>query len=254
MKSFLHELRQRNRLLYVIGWTCLIGALVCGVLTQVTETRVLGINAFIKPMNFFLSICIFTWTMGWYLFYLDMPRRTKAYSIMLVIVFAYEMLVIVWQAANGRLSHFNIDTPLYGILFSFMGLAIMLLWVWTLVIMIFFFRKKQFTIPSAYLWGIRLGLFVFLVFTLEGGAMSSRLSHTVSAADGSAGLPVVNWSTQYGDLRVAHFFGMHALQIIPLFGFFIAKKPRSVQIFSGVYLLVVLALFVQAMKGVPLFF
>ena len=254
MKRIFNELQQRNRILFLMGWICLAGAVACGILTQFSDTIVLGISAFIKPMKFFLSICIFSWSMGWYLYYLDMPRRTKSYSIMLVLVFAYEMFVILWQAANGRLSHFNIDTPLYATLFTMMGLAIMVLWFWSVVILIFFFRKKQFTIPTPYVWGIRLGLLVFLIFTLEGGVMSSRLSHTVGAADGSAGLPIVNWSRQYGDLRVAHFFGMHALQIIPLFSYFVAKRTRSVQIFSGIYFLLVMALFLEAINGFPLFF
>jgi hypothetical protein len=105
-----------------------------------------------------------------------------------------------------------------------------------------------------YIWGIRLGLIIFLIFSMEGGLMSSRLTHTVGAPDGSAGLPVVNWSKEYGDLRVAHFFGMHALQILPLFGFFVAKRPAGVFLFGTVYFIFVTALLLQAMSRIPLFF
>ena len=223
-------------------------------MTQISDTIVLGISAYIKPMKFFLSICIFSWTMGWYLDYLQMPRRARAYSVMLVIVLIYELLVIVWQAANGRLSHFNNDKPLYALLFALMGLAILVLWFWTIIITIFFFTKKQFTLPMAYIWAIRFGLILFVIFTMEGGLMTSRLSHTVGAPDGSAGLPLVNWSRQYGDLRVAHFFGMHALQIIPLFAYFVAKKTLTVVLFTVVYFIFAAGLFLQAVNSIPLFF
>jgi len=254
MKAFFVELHRRNSLLSIFGWLCLAAGIFCAILTQLTETMVLGINAYIKPMKFFLSICIFSWTMAWYLHYLQMPRRVKAYSVMLIAVFIYEMVVIVWQAANGRLSHFNIDSPLYGILFGFMGIAILVLWIWTFVIAFFFFRKKNFDQSMTYIWGIRLGLLLFLIFSIEGGMMSSRLAHTVGAVDGGAGLPVVNWSTEYGDLRVAHFVGMHALQIVPMFAYFIAKRPATVFLFGGAYFIFAMALFLQAMNRIPLFF
>ncbi len=223
-------------------------------MTQFSDTMVLGISAFIKPTKFFVSICIFLWTMAWYLDYLQMPGKRKSYSVMLVIVFAYEMFVIVWQAANGRLSHFNIDTSFYAILFSMMGVAIVLLTIWTAIITFLFFRKRNFNIPSYYLWGIRLGLLLFLFFSSEGVAMTSRLAHTVGAPDGGPGLPVVNWSKQYGDLRVAHFVGMHALQVIPLFAYFVAKKTLTVVLFTAVYFIFAAGLYLQAMNSIPLFF
>ena len=84
--------------------------------------------------------------------------------------------------------------------------------------------------------------------------MVGLLKHTVGGPDGGPGLPVVNWSTQYGDLRIAHFIGIHSLQVLPLFGNYFAKTKKQTIIFSVVYFLLASALFLQAMKGIPLFF
>ncbi|HYH55816.1 MAG TPA: hypothetical protein VD772_04345, partial [Anseongella sp.] len=161
-------------------------------------------------------------------------------------------VIITWQAANGRLSHFNTSTPFYQSLFIFMGLAIATLTAWTGVIGYHFFKQKQFDVPLPYIWGIRLGIILFVIFAFEGGVMASNLAHTVGAPDGGAGLPVVNWSRQYGDLRVAHFIGIHSLQILPLFGYFIAKSNRSVQLFAAGYFILTVFLFVQALLKMPL--
>jgi hypothetical protein len=250
--NWLIELKKRNPILYWFGWLTLLGGLICASMTQISSTQVLGISAWIKPMKFFFSIWIFCWTMGWILFELHQPKPVYRYTIMVVIVMVIELLIITWQAANGRLSHFNVSTRFYGILFNIMGVAIVTLTIWTLFIGLRFFKLSPTTIGSGYLWGIRLSIIFFVIFSLEGGMMAARLSHTVGAADGSAGLPVMNWSKQYGDLRVAHFFGIHSLQLLPLFGYYIIRSSRGMIILSGIYFIILTFLLVQALRGLPL--
>jgi hypothetical protein len=72
---------------------------------------------------------------------------------------------------------------------------------------------------AGYLWGIRLGTAIFILGSIEGALMIINGAHTIGAPDGGPGLPFVNWSTSSGDLRVVHFFGIHALQVLPLLGF-----------------------------------
>jgi hypothetical protein len=251
--NFLTELRKRNSILYWFGLLNLLAALICLVIIPVSDTIVLGINAWIKPMKFYFSIWIFCWTMGWYLHHLERQKGVRAYSWMLVIVFIIEMVIITWQAANGRLSHFNTTSSFYSALFSLMGIAITVLAIWTAVIGYRFFRQKKFNAPMAYIWGIRLGIVLFVIFSFEGGLMASKLSHTVGGKDGGPGLPIVNWSKIHGDLRIAHFFGMHALQLLPLLGFYVFKKQQQIIGFAILYFAAVMTVFVMAMKGIPLF-
>jgi hypothetical protein len=108
-------------------------------------------------------------------------------------------------------------------------------------------------------WGIRLGLLVLLVGSIEGARMVLWGGHTVGAEDGGPGLAFVNWSTRYGDLRIAHFFALHALQIFPLAGLALtavkvreSAKLGALVAFVAVYSGAVWWLFAQAMRGVPL--
>jgi hypothetical protein len=252
--KFLQELRNRNAILYYFGWIYFLGGILCIIMTQVTDTIVLGINAWIKPMKFFFSIWIFCWTITWFLHYLRYKRQVQIYTWVVVIVMIIEQVIITWQAANGRLSHFNTTTAFYNSLFTVMGIAIATLTVWTGVIGYYFFKQKQFDVPMPYIWGIRLGIILFVIFSFEGGIMAARLAHTVGAGDGGPGLPVVNWSTQYGDLRVAHFIGIHSLQILPLFGYYMAKNNRHTQFFAAGYFMLTMFLFIQAFRQTPLLF
>lgn len=252
MICFFSELKRRNTLLFWFGWLNLLAAAICVIMFFKDDTIVLGINAWIKPLKFYISIAIFSWTMGWYLEYLQQPLKRLSYSLMVIVVMSFEMVVITWQASQGRLSHFNIETPLYGTLFTMMGVAITILVVWTAYITYVFFKKKTFQVPLHYIWAIRISLIIFIIYSFEGGLMAQQLSHSVGGADGSEGLPFVNWSRKHGDLRIAHFFGIHALQIIPLVAYYFLKNVRQVMILSVGYFVLVTLLFMQALYKMPL--
>ena len=252
MPKFLAKVRAVNSLLYWFGWIMWTGAFISVVLIIITNSTILGINAWIKPMKFFISVAIMTWTMGYLMQWLDRKKPVRIYSWVLVITMGIELLIISMQSARGQQSHFNVSSALNGMLFGVMGAAIVIFTVWTAFVCFLFFQQKNFNIPDTLVWGIRLGLLFFVFFASEGGVMVEHLAHTVGAPDGGPGLPFVNWSKQHGDLRISHFFGMHALQIIPLYAYYFAKSVRSVIIFSVLYLMAILFLLVLALKGLPL--
>ncbi|MEP6712544.1 MAG: hypothetical protein ABJA37_09020 [Ferruginibacter sp.] len=253
MTQFFTELKYRNKVLYWFGMICLLSTGACVVMLFVSDGRVLGINAWFKPMKFFLSSAIFSITMGWLLFYLQEEKKVKLYNWVVVTVLAFELIYISLQAAKGELSHFNITSPIKGIMFSLMGIAISIMTFWTGYFAFLFCKKNFPELPIAYVWGIRMGLILFVVFAFTGFIMAAKLSHTVGGSmDVSRGLPVLNWSRQYGDLRVGHFFGMHALQLLPLAGFYISKTKSSILFIGIIYAVLVTATLVQALNGKPL--
>lgn len=252
MSNFLRRLNQVNPLLFRFGWVMWVGAFVSLVLTSLVKTEVLGINAWIKPLKFFISVAIMTWTLGYITQWLNNRKAVHIYSISLVITLSLELLLISFQAARGERSHFNQGTAFNSVVYLIMGLAILVFTLWTAYICFLYFRQKEFAIPPALVWGIRMGLLLFVVFASEAVFMLKILAHTVGGMDGGGGLPLVNWSVDHGDLRVSHFFGMHALQVLPLYAYYMAKSKREMIIVSVIYLLAAVSLLIMALKGIPL--
>lgn len=252
MGTFLDTLKEKNEALFFFGACMLAGALVMVFLIFLSSRQVMGINAYVKPMKFFLSTWLLVWSMGWYLQFLDNTSAVRWFSWVTILGLGYEMLIICLQAFRGKQSHFNIQTPVDHALFTSMGLIITIFTLWLGYVGILFFRQSQFTIPDTWVWGIRLGIMMAVIFAFEGGLMGSRLQHGVGGPDGGKGIPFLNWSTTHGDLRVAHFLGLHALQIIPLFAVFIARNITQVVAFATAFLLLALWVLWQALSGKPL--
>lgn len=123
MKYFLGTLRLRNEPLFYFGLSCLLAALVGGLLIRLTSTQVTGVNAWYQPFKFFVSLGVFAWTMGWYLAYLGPRPGLSWYAWLVVILLGLEVAYIAGQAGRGQRFHFEVGTPLYAALYGGMALA-----------------------------------------------------------------------------------------------------------------------------------
>ncbi len=259
--EFITELRARNPLLFDVGVAHIILLVIMMAVAPFDGRQVMGINPWIKPMKFAASIAIYLLTMGWLLY--ELPQREKLkrrVSWAIVVTLVIEIVLITMQAARGVTSHFNDTTVFDNAVFSVMGASITFNILVAAYVAMKFWRTEA-EIPAPYLWGIRIGLTIFVLASLEGFAMVNHSAHSVGLPDGGPGLPIVNWSTKGGDLRVAHFFGMHALQVLPLAGYLLSMRRTEsltrnavwlVQAGGVVYALIALLLFLWAMAGRPL--
>ena len=246
--EFLSELKFRSPELFWFGLVCLLLAFGLMLVSRFDTIQFLGISAYIKPIKFSLSTTLYAWTMAWFCFYLP-QFNMKPFVWSTIILLGFEILYILVQAAKGQASHFNLSTPFYAVMYSFMALAASLVTIYTAYVCLLFFKEPLPQLPDYYVWGIRLGMLLFVIFSFQGFAMGSRLTHTIGAADGGKGIPFFNWSITAGDLRIAHFIGMHALQVIPLIAFYVLKNTKATFGLAAVYALVAFLSWYMAMRG-----
>jgi len=249
-KLFLN-LRSSNPVIYGSLMLFLARSLISALLIVFTDQQVLGINAWIKPFKFWISSVIFVGSIALYLQHLENQRAVKIYSWVVALVLAFEVFYISIQASLGELSHFNDSSAFHHFMFSLMGIAISILTLWTLYIAYLFFKSPLKEMNPSMKWAIRIGLILFVIFAFEGGLMGAMMSHTVGGNDGGPGIPFFNWSILYGDLRIAHFVGMHALQVLPIAALFIKSKASIISL-GMLYFILAIAVLYIALQGVPI--
>jgi hypothetical protein len=147
------------------------------------------------------------------------------------------MFFITLQAARGTLSHYNRIDALGIIIYAIMGVFIVTASILLVWLGIHLFRKIPERWSPAFHEAAQMGIWGTVLGTVIGGYMSSRTGHTVGAADGGPGLPLLNWSTLHGDWRVPHFIGLHALQLFLLLGWLLRNQKHASKIQRVVFLL-----------------
>ena len=252
MFEFISNLKERNESLFYYGLICLVASIVFLILTKVTSTQVYNVNAWYKPFKFAFSTFLFSWAMAWYCYYLP-SFNVNLFSWSIIILLGFEIIYIAIQAGRGQLSHYNLSSSTYVFLYSMMAIAATLVTIYTFYVGVLFCSNDFPNLPSYYLWAIRLSIFIFVIFSFQGFLMGSKLTHTIGGPDGGPGIPILNWSTKFGDPRIAHFIGMHALQVIPVLSYYVFKNTKATIIISAIYCLLAFFTLFQALKGKPFF-
>ncbi len=250
MFHFTDELRSRNEPLFYFSAVLFVASIIFFLLAKTTSKEVAGVNAWFKPFKFAISIAIYCETMSWLCY--DLPGfNLSLFSWTNMILFGFEIMYITIQAARAKESHFNQTTPFNRIMFGGMAIAAIAITIYAAYVGMKFFQTDFTNLPICYVWGIRLSIFIFIIFSFEGILMGGRQTHTVGTQAQTTFLPLIKWNMKEGDLRVAHFIGMHALQIIPLVSFYILTNIRAVFAVSGLYLLFAAFVLVQALRSKP---
>jgi hypothetical protein len=245
------------------------------------DGRVLvGAPIWLKPFKFAVSIVIYAVTWSWLYAYLPRNRLVRWSTTIIATMLAIEYVIIVGQVVRGRQSHFNVATALDAALWATMATSIVVLWIANLVVAGYLLRRKVGG-PSV-TWGVRAGAVISLfgaavAFLMTRPTAAQRASfadgtfagliggHSVGVVDGGPIMPVTGWSTTGGDLRIAHFVGLHALQALPLVAVLLALlagrvallraetvRTRLVVVASAGYGGLTLLSLWQALRGQPL--
>ncbi|QIG49808.1 hypothetical protein G5V57_20045 [Nordella sp. HKS 07] len=188
-----------------------------------------GVSVWEKPAKFFLSLSLHMATLAWGLALLPaQERQTPAIRMTSIIVVAAaigEVIYITFRAARGEASHFNETTVIASAFYMLMGVGAVTLSVTTSFLGWRILRRAP---DSSLAFATGLGFMLSGVLaTLSGAYMSEQGARWVGGdLTDATGLPFFHWSTTGGDLRVAHFFGLHIMQALPVLGFLFRDFTR----------------------------
>ena len=231
-----------------------------------------GAPAWLKPAKFAASTSIFMFTLAWMFSYLPgWPRLRRAVGWIAAATLVLEVALIALQAWRGTTSHFNVGTRLDATVFGVMGTAIIVQTASSVAVTVALCRQPF--ADRAFGWALRLGMVIAILGASTGGLMTRATpaqladtraghrmtvfgAHTVGAPDGGAGLPGTGWSLQHGDLRVPHFVGLHAMQMLPLIALLLVRRSaaepqrvRLVWVAGASYFALFALLLAQALRG-----
>ncbi|MFF5709883.1 MULTISPECIES: hypothetical protein [Streptomyces] len=203
-------------------------AVVSAVGIVVDDRMLVGVPIWTKPFKFSVSFVAYGLSLAWMLSLLPRGRRAGWWAgTVLTVASVVEMVLITLQVVRGTQSHFNQATPFDTAVFQIMGGTVAVLWLCALVIAVLLLRAR--ILDRAMAWAVRLSSLIALAGAAVGFLMVRPTpeqlatdnptivgAHSVGVPDGGPSMPITGWASNGGDLRIPHFFGMHALQLLPL--------------------------------------
>lgn len=252
----LRSLWAREPRLVAFALILLVAMLPAAIGWGLDERTLRGVSVWVKPMKFMLSVALLALTTAWFAAHLSpQARRSRSFTMLvwtLIATGAFEVGYITLQASLGQPSHYNVSDALHGALYTLMGGAAIALTATQPWLAFLIWRHGRPGVASAYTLSVLLGLVLTFALGATVGIMLGGGQPPVTE-----GLPVLGWSRTGGDLRVAHFIGIHAGQALPLIGFVLATRrvraaTAGVWAAALVWTLLWAATLTQAIQGRPL--
>lgn len=225
-----------------------------------------GVNVWIKPLKFEISVALYLLTLALFLplasdrFRASLAGRYVIWPVIVPIIL--EVLYIAWRASRAEASHYNGNSWIGAALYSAMGVGAVMFTLAPGALAYGLARRDAAQIAPVLRWSLVAGLALTCLFGLASGAVlgASGSGHYVGTAPSAhATLPFLGWSLSIGDLRVSHFLGLHALQLIPAFGLLVWLVTRretaslaAVGVFSTGYAAVTALALAAALNARPL--
>jgi hypothetical protein len=215
---------KHTKSLFWLAVICVVVAVALIPLWILDSRELLGVSVWEKPIKFYISVAIFSFTYSWLSSFLTRGGRwVKLTGFVIAVSLAVEIVIILAMASIGETSHFNVSSPTAIAIWSIMATFISIVLFSTIFIslMIMFQKQQEFNLKLALALGsinTAVGMGLAYLMTWPTAAQLANYqgiagAHAVGVSDGGPGLPFLGWSTVAGDLRVGHFFGLHSIQV-----------------------------------------
>jgi len=215
---------KHTKSLFWLAVICVVVAVALVPLWILDSRQLLGVSVWEKPIKFYISVAIFSFTYSWLSSFLTRGGRwVKLTGLVIAVSLAVENVLILAMASIGETSHFNVSTPTAIAIWSSMATFISFVLFATIFIsvMILFQKQQEFNLKLALALGsvntaVGMGLAYLMTWPTANQLANYQGiagAHAVGVDDGGPGLPFLGWSTVAGDLRVGHFFGLHSIQV-----------------------------------------
>jgi hypothetical protein len=210
-----------SKFLVSYGLIMLLALVFCYVWSLSDHRLIREVGVWVKPMKFMLSTALFALTTVWVLKVahsdLDQMPVYPWIVALLVLTSLFEVVYISHQASQGSASHYNVSDPFHAFMFGVMavaavGLTFSQAWLaWKI------WNEQKGADLRVETMGVIIGLtMTFVLSTISGFMLGGNQPPS------GQGIPIVGWHL-YKDIRPAHFLGVHAQQLIPMWGLIAAK-------------------------------
>lgn len=250
----------------VLGAATIVFALACLpvlMAMSVDDRTFQDVDIWMKPLKFLLS------TVTYFGMFVLIARWLPAGTLnkiwyriwigILILSAAAENLWIAAAAGNGVGSHFNEGSAFMSAAYTMAGVMAVALLTGTLLFGIHIWRNQETGLNPAFRLSLIAGLLVTFPLTLViAGYLGGAGSHFVGGnASDVEGMLLTGWARDGGDLRVGHFFALHAMHIIPAGGWVLSRSLQGPAALAAVWILVIgycaltIFAFAQALMGAP---